>query len=111
MVDHKILLKTLQTRFHFSISACGLIRFYLMNRSQPKVYLNGNIKNSLNVSRGIPQGSILGPILFCIYVSDVLDNYSVHMYADDVQLYRSTCIDNISLYIDSINNDLLKIDN
>ena len=55
MVDHKILLKKLQTLFHFSNSAGRLIRIFLMNRSQ-RVYLNGNISNSLNVGRGIPQG-------------------------------------------------------
>ena len=68
-----------------------------MNRLQ-RVYLNANILNSLNVGRGIPKGSILGSPLFCIYIiylPDVLDNCSLHMYADDAQLYRSTCIENI----------------
>ena len=81
-VDHKILLKKLQI-FHVSNSTGGLIRSYLMNRSQ-RVYLNGNISNSLNVGRGIPQGSIIGPLLFCMYINDlpdVFDNCSVHMYA------------------------------
>ena len=112
-VDHEILLKKVQTHFHFSNTACGLIRSYLMNRSQ-SVYLNGYISNSLNVGRGIPQGSILGPLLFCKYINDlpvVLDNCSLHMYADDVQLYRSICIENIRLCIDSVNDDLRKIDN
>ena len=82
-----------------------------MNRSQ-RVYLNGNISNSLNV--GIPQGSILGSSFFSIYINDlpdVLNNCSVHMYADDIQLYRSTCIENIRLCIDSMNDDLRKNDN
>ena len=43
-VDHEILLKKLQTLFHFSNSACGVIHSYLINRSQ-RVYLNGNISN------------------------------------------------------------------
>ena len=54
------------------------------------------------------------PLLFCIYIndlSDVLDNCSLHMYVNDVQLYRSTCIGSIRPCIDSINDDLLKIDN
>ena len=42
---------------------------------------------------------------------DALDNCSVHMYADDVQLYRSTRIENIRICIDLINDDLRKIDN
>ena len=110
MVDLEIL-KKLQTLFHFSNSACSQIRSYLMNRLQ-RVYLNGNSSNSLNVGRGTSQGSILGPLLFCIYINDlpnVLDNYSVNMYADDVELYRSTCIENIRLCIDSMNDDLRKI--
>ena len=55
-----------------------------------------------------------GSLLFCIYTNDLpnaLDNCSVHIYADDVQLYSSTCIENIRLYIDSINDDLRKINN
>ena len=84
--DHEIFLRKLQTLFHFSNSACDLIRSYLMNRSQ-HVYPKGNISNSLNVGTGIPQGLILGPFLFCIYINnlpDVLDNCSVHMYTNDV---------------------------
>ena len=110
-VDHKLLLRKLQTLFHFSNSACGLIRPYLINRSQ-RAYLNGKISNSLNVGRGIPQGSISGPLLFCTYINDLLDvlhNCRVYMYADDVQLYRSTCVESVKHCIDSINCDLQKV--
>ena len=84
-----------------------------MNRSQ-RVYLNANISNLLNVGKGTPQGSILGPLLYCMYINDlpdVLDNYSVHMYTDDIQLYRSTApiSENTRICIDLINDDLRKI--
>ena len=89
MVDHKVLLRRLHTLFHFSNLVRSLIRSYLMNRLQ-RVYLNGNISNLLNLERGIPYRSILGPLFFCTYINnlpDVLDYCSLHMYADDV--YRS----------------------
>ena len=66
-VDQKVLLRKLHTLIHFSNSACSLILSYLMNILQ-LVYLNGNISNSLNVGKGIAQGSILGPIL-SVYLS------------------------------------------
>ena len=92
--------------FNFSNSSCCLTHSFLMHWSQ-RVYLNGKISNSLNVKRGIPQGSILKPHLFCICINgppNVLNNCSVHMYADDVQLYRSKRMENI------INCDLQKVD-
>ena len=104
MVNHRILLQKLQTLFDISNSACSLIRSYLVNRSQ-RIYLNGNISNCLDVGRGFHQWPISGPLLFCIYINnlpDVLVNCNVLMYTDDVQLYRSTCIENINLFIDII---------
>ena len=72
-VEHKILLK-LHTLFYFFNSTCSLIRSYLMiyryihdiYRSQ-RVYLNGNISNSLNIGRDIPQISTLA--FFCAVYS------------------------------------------
>ena len=109
LLDHT---KVFDTFDKFSNTAFSVIRSYLMNRSQ-RVYLKGSISNSLNVGRGFPQGSILGPLLFRIYVNDlpdILDNCSVHIYADDVQLCRSTRMENINHCIDSINCDLQKVD-
>ena len=49
---------------------------YLSNRTQ-SVRLNGTLSKKLNVSYGVPQGSILGPILFPIYVNDLAEKINV----------------------------------
>ena len=67
----------------------NLIGSYLCGGSQ-YVDVRGDLSGSLLVDRGFPQGSILGPLLFSIYVNDrpnMLRKSNIKMYADDVQLY------------------------
>ena len=56
------------------------------------VCVNGSDSNILSVSSGVPQGSVLGPLLFIIYINDITDvhlsDYSMIIYADDIILYR-----------------------
>ena len=64
---------------------------YLSNRKQ-SVYFDGSLSTSLNVSTGVPQGSVLGPILFVIYVNTLgrnIPNAKLHFYADDTVIYCS----------------------
>ena len=66
---------------------------YLTNRTQ-KVVVNGQSSLSAPVISGVPQGSILGPLLFLIYVNDLTkinlsDGAKLTLYADDILLFRT----------------------
>ncbi|XP_057310678.1 uncharacterized protein LOC130648640 [Hydractinia symbiolongicarpus] len=86
-VDHEILLKKL---FHYGIrgTPLSLFKSYLTGRQQ-FVSINGNISTSNLIRHGVPQGSVLGPLLFLIYINDLhcSINFSlVHHFADDTNL-------------------------
>lgn len=111
-VVHSILLTKLEKIFNFSKAACKLIASYLLNRTQA-VSLHKELSNFLVVNRGVPQGSILGPLLFCMYINDlphVLKYCNIQMYADDVQLYVSTKADDMHNCLTQINDDLNQIE-
>ena len=61
---------------------------YLSNRKQ-KVVLPGTESHFANISAGVPQGSILGPLMFLIYINDIVSNIRsrVNLFADDTSLY------------------------
>ena len=89
-VNHKILIGKLD---HYGIKGIANKWFssYLNKRSQ-KVTLNGTLSETLPIRCGVPQGSILGPLLFLIYINDMnkaLKECNVYHFADDTNLLFS----------------------
>ena len=89
-VNHNILLHKLE---HYGIRGLGnkLLRSYLSNRIQA-VSVNGKMSSFKSITCGVPQGSILGPLLFLIYIND-LPNALLNqprLYADDTCLLISS---------------------
>ena len=114
-LDHAILLDTL---FHYGIrgNPLKLISSCLENRQQFVEFRNTKSK-ILQISTGVPQGSILGPLLFIIYINDfpsASSYFNFIMYADDTTLYSNIDSPNqnnmIRLTETKINAELAKID-
>ena len=83
------------------------IEHYLTGRSQ-KVVINGISSSLRNLQTGVPQGSILGPLLFLIYINDIINDLqcNVNLFADDTSIQK--CLDSHDGF-KVINDDLLKL--
>ena len=103
--DHDILLSKLE---YYGVCDESLPWFknYFTGRKQ-FVHIDSQSSEELAITSGVPQGSILGPVLFIVYINDLpccVRHCSVNMYADDTVLYLAgPTVDNLIYYI---NEDL-----
>ena len=92
-VDHSILLSRLRDRFGVNGTALAWFESYLTSRKQ-FVQVNDCRSKQHSLERGVPQGSVLVPLLYLLYTSPIADiiklhKLQYHLYADDTQLYIS----------------------
>ena len=109
-VPHNLLLQTLG-RFGIDGSLLSWFRSFLTDRKQ-RVVLHVVCSDWLPVTSGLPQGSILGPLLFLVYCNDAQDyvqaNSTLELFANDSKLYRSLDLPNSST---SLQHDLNGLQN
>ena len=109
-IDHKILLHKLE-HYGFRGIALEWFKSYLCNRKQHVVY-NSCESELKDIICGVPQGSILGPLLFILYVNDITNTSNVLdfiLFADDTTILYSH--PNIKNQINLINEELKEVNN
>lgn len=107
-VNHKVLLNKL-CNLNFSSGVLNWIESYLSNRPQ-SVRVGNHLSSSIHQSTGVPQGSILGPLLFSMYINDlpqICQKMFIQMYADDTVLY--THGNNIKQVCDKLTHSMIHV--
>ena len=100
-INHKILISKLE---HYGIRGIAKTWFenYLYDRKQIVKY-NGVQSDKMTIKSGIPQGSVLGPLLFLLYINDIencSEFVSIILFADDTNiLYGHTCLKTLNTII------------
>ena len=115
-IDHTILLDRLNGYYGISELALGWFKSYLSGRTH-SVKVGSTLSNPVAPQHGVPQGSVLGPILFSLYtnpISSIIQCHSsinYHFYADDTRLSISLSPANFSHSVQKLKNCLHNIQN
>ena len=80
-IGHSTLFERLHGHFGISGTVFHWLKSYISNR-QHRIHIDGSLSCPQDLHFGVPQGSVLGPFLFCLYTMAIS-----HMYADDTQVY------------------------
>ena len=89
-VDHALLIKKLQS-YGIHPQVVNWIRSFLSDRSK-QVVIDGHLSLAALIIRGVPQGTVLGPILFLIFINDIsycIKYYTISGFADDTRISRA----------------------
>ena len=96
-VNHDLILNKLKNNFGIDANSSQNLKSYLQDRQQ-QVVISGPVSDSLPVFSGLPQGSILEPLLFAWFINDISERFSdgteLVMYADDTGIWREIVGDN-----------------
>ena len=90
LVDHSLLLSKI-SMYHTDKTSLRWFESYLRDRTR-RCCINGSLSDALPITRGVPQGSILGPILFLLYINDLplaIPDCNVDIYVDDNTLWMA----------------------
>ena len=91
-VNHDILLHKLKYQYHIDGALLRFFVNYLKDRTQ-KVVIGNMSSTELSVNSGVPQGSIVGPTLFVLFINDIVHSISegtnIALYADDTKIWRT----------------------
>lgn len=112
-VSHQLLLSKMKM-LGISDSTLKWYESYLIGRTQAVKGVNGELSSWLPTSTGVPQGSILGPLLFSIFINDIgtqILNSRRILFADDLQIYRSCDVNDINHCISLLNEEIDRISN
>ena len=106
-VWHKGLLRKLES-IGFRGSLLSWVKNYLSERKQ-RVVINNSTSSWRDINAGVPQGSILGPLLFIVFINDILTdiNSTMKLFADDTSLYL--IVDDPQETAQTLNDDLVKL--
>jgi len=110
-VHHRLLIHKLRY-IGFSDSVLCWFSSYLSERRQRVEISKTNFSQWEKITFGVPQGSVLGPLLFILYINDlpsVIKYCKFHKYADDVQLYISFEVNDIDNAVAMLNFDIQSI--